>query len=35
VEEFIKQADDAMYSAKKAGKGCYRFSPEHTAAVPA
>lgn len=35
VEEFIKQADDAMYSAKKAGKGCYRFSPEHMAAVPA
>ena len=34
VEEFIKQADDAMYSAKKAGKGCYRFSPEHMAAVP-
>ena len=34
VEEFIKQADDAMYSAKKAGKCCYRFSPVHIAAAP-
>lgn len=33
AEELIEQADAAMYSAKKAGKGCYRYSPEHLAAA--
>lgn len=31
VEEFIKRADDTMYMAKQAGKGCYRIWTENIA----
>jgi diguanylate cyclase (GGDEF)-like protein len=28
IPELLKRADRAMYEAKRAGKGCYRFAPE-------
>lgn len=31
VDELIQRADDAMYMAKQAGKGCYRFWYSHSA----
>lgn len=34
VDKLIKQADDAMYLAKQAGKGCYRIWTEPAASEP-